>query len=212
MMKIILSGAAALLTTTALAVPATAQSINAAYEYTSAGTLSDTRDFTLGFAFSLSNAQSVNALGYNTLNLTGDQTVGLWDSTGNLLASATVGTSSAVTGNYAWSTIAPLNLGAGTYRIGGTFTGGDFVSNLAGVTTAPGFTWLTDYQQQGAGLLFPTVTTNNFYGQNGIALVNLSLGGGVPEPATWALMILGMGAVGGALRRRQAAKTSVRFA
>ena len=34
---------------------------------------------------------------------------------------------------------------------------------------------------------------------------------GVPEPATWALMILGFGAVGGAMRRRQA-KTTVRFA
>ena len=33
---------------------------------------------------------------------------------------------------------------------------------------------------------------------------------GVPEPATWALMILGFGAIGGAMRRR--AKTAVRFA
>ena len=33
---------------------------------------------------------------------------------------------------------------------------------------------------------------------------------GVPEPATWALMILGMGAVGGAMRRRTAAR--LRFA
>ena len=36
------------------------------------------------------------------------------------------------------------------------------------------------------------------------------LDAGVPEPATWALMILGFGAVGGALRRR--AKAAVRFA
>ena len=35
--------------------------------------------------------------------------------------------------------------------------------------------------------------------------------GGVPEPATWAMMILGLGAVGWAMRRRRAA-TSVRFA
>ncbi|KQT34617.1 hypothetical protein ASG29_00090 [Sphingomonas sp. Leaf412] len=34
---------------------------------------------------------------------------------------------------------------------------------------------------------------------------------GVPEPTTWALMILGMGAIGGAMRRR-AAKTTVAFA
>lgn len=35
---------------------------------------------------------------------------------------------------------------------------------------------------------------------------------GVPEPATWALMILGFGAVGGAMRRRQSVATKVRFA
>ncbi len=36
--------------------------------------------------------------------------------------------------------------------------------------------------------------------------------GGVPEPATWGLMILGFGAVGGAMRRRQSVSTKVRFA
>ncbi|MCW6532024.1 MULTISPECIES: PEPxxWA-CTERM sorting domain-containing protein [Sphingomonas] len=35
-------------------------------------------------------------------------------------------------------------------------------------------------------------------------------GGGVPEPATWAMMILGLGAIGAALRRRRPAAT-VRF-
>lgn len=37
------------------------------------------------------------------------------------------------------------------------------------------------------------------------------LAGGVPEPATWAMMILGLGAVGAALRRRRTA-TTVRYA
>jgi hypothetical protein len=47
------------------------------------------------------------------------------------------------------------------------------------------------------------------------AIDNLSVvnnAGAVPEPATWALMILGFGAVGGAMRRRQAVAAKVRFA
>lgn len=36
------------------------------------------------------------------------------------------------------------------------------------------------------------------------------VGGGVPEPATWAMMLMGFGVVGGAMRRRQ--KVSVSFA
>ena len=36
--------------------------------------------------------------------------------------------------------------------------------------------------------------------------------GAVPEPGTWGMMILGMGAVGFAIRRRQKVRTSVRFA
>jgi hypothetical protein len=40
----------------------------------------------------------------------------------------------------------------------------------------------------------------------------VSLAGGVPEPATWALMILGFGAIGGAMRRRQSVAAKVRFA
>ena len=50
------------------------------------------------------------------------------------------------------------------------------------------------------------LATDNQLGRGAI-----SFGNAVPEPATWALMILGFGAVGGAMRRRSV-KTAVRFA
>ena len=59
----------------------------------------------------------------------------------------------------------------------------------------------------------PTTTltfTSSIGGAYGAALDLVSVNGSVPEPATWALMILGMGAVGGAMRRRT--KAAVRFA
>lgn len=45
-----------------------------------------------------------------------------------------------------------------------------------------------------------------------MATVVPSLAGTVPEPATWGLMILGFGAIGAAMRRRQSVKATVRFA
>lgn len=65
---------------------------------------------------------------------------------------------------------------------------------------------------------------NQFYGAVDNVNVNFSSGrsvssnfevattGAVPEPATWALMILGMGAVGFAMRRKSKVATTVRFA
>ena len=55
--------------------------------------------------------------------------------------------------------------------------------------------------RDGALRSFDAVSTGSFY-------ANLASGGGtggVPEPATWALMLIGVGAVGGAVRRRRTA-------
>ena len=41
-------------------------------------------------------------------------------------------------------------------------------------------------------------------GDTGLDKVSIALAGGVPEPATWAMMILGFGAAGSMIRRRKA--------
>lgn len=192
----------------ALAASPAAAQISPAFEYTSTETLIDNRPFTLGFSFNLSQATTVNALGYWTGGTFSSHQVGIWDINGNLLTSGTVSAADTVQGNYAWDSIAPLLLGAGDYVIGGDYFGGAFPNRLTGVTTAPNYTWIGDLQLEG-GFAFPTGPTNGSYGQNGIALVNFSisdsLNAAVPEPGTWAMMLIGFGAVGVSMRRRKPA-------
>jgi hypothetical protein len=48
-------------------------------------------------------------------------------------------------------------------------------------------------------------------GTNAFELDNLIFGSSAPEPATWAMMIVGFGAAGVALRRRQKFTTRVSY-
>ena len=58
---------------------------------------------------------------------------------------------------------------------------------------------------------FADVATNNSTNQD-IAIDNVSVSGAVPEPATWAMMMLGFGAMGFAMRRRAQTSARIRFA
>lgn len=93
-----------------------------------------------------------------------------------------------------------VNGGAlGTFMLGGTSTSdADDSAIFHGVLSdAADITSITFLNDPGASF----------------ALGNLSLVAGViPEPATWALMILGFGAVGGAMRRREKVATRVTYA
>jgi hypothetical protein len=89
-------------------------------------------------------------------------------------------------------------------------TGGQYLVDFT-ANTVSGFNFLTGNQN----LAGPFGASTLQLGQNccdvSTALVLAS--GAVPEPATWAFMILGFGAIGGALRRRKAnVTTQVRFA
>ncbi|MEO8142341.1 MAG: PEPxxWA-CTERM sorting domain-containing protein [Sphingomicrobium sp.] len=187
----------------AAAAPASAQ-IAPAFEYTSSSTLVDNRAFTLGYSFTLSEATTINALGYWASGTLTSHQVAIWDLGGTLLTSGTVTAADTLLGHYRYDSIAPLVLGAGSYVIGGQFTSGDFPTDLSGVTNAANYGWTQD-RYAGGGFAFPTSTSGGGYGQNGIAIVNFSVvqNAAVPEPATWAMMLIGFGGIGASLRRRK---------
>jgi len=57
-----------------------------------------------------------------------------------------------------------------------------------------------------------TAAGADFQNTSGITFTLTAVTGGVPEPATWAMMLIGFGAVGGVLRRRPSVATRIRFA
>lgn len=189
-------------TTLAFAAPAAAQ-FNPAFDYDTADTEILEDDFTLGFSFTLSQAATINALGFWIPgNLTSNE-VAIWDINGNLLTSTTVQATDPARGDYRYSSINPLFLDVGEYVIGGhSTTGGLFPIFLTGVTTAPGYTWTGQREMLGSALAFPAQSPGGL-GDQSAALVNFSFVSPVPEPATWTMMLLGFGGVGMVIRRRR---------
>lgn len=56
------------------------------------------------------------------------------------------------------------------------------------------------------------ITVRGASGVNGVYAGVLSLAGGVPEPSSWAMMIIGFGLTGAAMRRRRSTAAKVAFA
>jgi hypothetical protein len=164
--------------------------------------------YTLGWEFTVNAPVTIDGLGVFDDNLDGlaeSHDVGLWNGAGSLLASATVaaGTTDPLIDNFRYADVAPLTLQAGTYFIGATWLSGDdpnvFTGDPGTVTTVPQISYDAAAYASGGVLADPTSIVTAAQGYFGPNLLISS----VPEPATWAMMVIGFGGLGAALRSRR---------
>ncbi|KQS04966.1 hypothetical protein ASG11_12480 [Sphingomonas sp. Leaf357] len=104
-----------------------------------------------------------------------------------------------------FQTLGTLFQTAGNHVLGFSFL------NEATGQTNYGYARITTSTGTGTGLGFPATITQLVYENSGAALTVAAVGGAVPEPATWGMMILGFGMIGAAARKRSV-KTTVKFA
>lgn len=181
-----------------LVLPAQFAFADSLYTFTSANQTFTDQPLTLGFVFTANTAFTVSSLGWFDATENGflsPHTVGIFDASGNLLASTTlaVGTTDPLTGFFRYQSIASITLQAGhAYTMAGT-TGGsldswttnDYVSDLSLNSAftvgdnAARFTY-------GSGLVDPTDHFSDYRIYSG---PNLS-GSAVPEPASFLLVVL----------------------
>jgi hypothetical protein len=174
----------------------------------------------VGYAFTANANLSVTKFGWfvTAPTLQSFHDVGMWNSAGTLLAQSTVLAPRAGEENgftFVSTPFTPFTLTAGqTYFIGGRdlLNDGDgYITGLSFIQTDPAITFVGAARSAAAsGFAFPSIVTTGARGRIGpnfkfdvIPDAPVDPGPGVPEPATWAMMILGFGAAGAVLRRRR---------
>lgn len=169
--------------------------------------------FTLGWDFSTNRSITVNALGFFDFGQDGlaeSHPVGLWDSMGNLLAETTVTTADTLVNQWRYDAVTPVTLASGeTYYVGALYLDGNdpnvFAGDAGTVTTTANITYLTSTYVGGSTLSMPTSSVGEgpgYFGPNISASV-------VPEPSTWAMMLIGFAGLGFAgLRKAKSGRTA----
>lgn len=204
-MKSLLIAAAAL----AIAAP-TVAATNAVTSF-SGGTRFDffASNETVGWVFDTSAQINVTALAWNA-SIAGNssRSVGIWNTAGALLASVIVPAGAPNDGIWRFAAITPLTLTAGNrYFIGGQDTDADsdsYVTSVSNLVLAPQLTFIgSAVSPAGSGFAFPSSINNTTTG--GRFGPSFQFNAAVPEPASWALMIVGFGLVGVSMRRRKSA-------
>lgn len=191
-------------------MPAQAQSLGVDFPAGSSTNFGGS-SWNLGWSFTANTNVNVVGLG----NWAGgsafpqDQQVGLWNSSGTLLASAFVSNGSTLVGAAPWlfTSISPIELLAGQTYVVGAEGGADYTGFNAVAVFDPRISYITDLYTANGGanspLVEPTTTESSPYGWFG-GNVELSNVSAVPEPSTWAMMILGFLGLGFMAYRRKA--------
>lgn len=176
---------------------------------------------TLGYSFTTGgSAINVDALGVYDAGADGlreSHDVAIFSADGaSLLASARIesGTSAPLDSGYRFASIAPLSLAASTTYLIGAFYGStnlDAPYRRGTAVTTSDLTFGENRISEGAKQLTAPTTIQHPDFREGYFGPSFRIAA-VPEPATWAMMIMGFGAVGHAMRRRQKVTATVRFA
>jgi Domain of unknown function (DUF4082)/PEP-CTERM motif len=159
----------------------------------------DNPPFTLGWEFEALSSITVNALGiYDVSGLLDSYPVGIWDSSGNLIAETTVDSGGTIVNQWIYDALAtPVTLTAGDdYYVGALYTTSDDPLVFPGsgtVTTTSNISYITSVYAFGSSLSWPTssVGFGGYFGPNISATTST-----IPEPSTWAMMLLGFAGLG----------------
>lgn len=168
-----------------------------------------TRDFnndkwSQGFEFDVDTPFLVQSLGFyddKKNNLTESHDVGIWDVSGNLLVSGRVDPGDWLNSWFRWTNVTPTLLAVGSgYRIAAVTSSENYTWDPTGFTTDPAITFVTGRYTLSSTLVYPA-SISNFTGLFGPNFSNL-LVPPIPEPASLALLGIGLAGLGFVRRRR----------